>query len=101
MSKYLSEEFIAKILDAHMLDSNGAEHYAYNTLKREIMIAPGSDVVEVQRGHWKLHNVEGSDLFGNPILHTWACNCSVCGRDGREETPYCPWCGAEMSQEEV
>lgn len=95
MNEYLSKEFIAKVLDAHMLDSNGAEHYAYSTLKREFMAAPGADVEEVQRGHWKLHNVEG-EFFVVPTLINCACNCSVCGRDGREETPYCPWCGAEM-----
>lgn len=96
MSEYLSKEFIEKILDAHMIDSNGAEHYAYSTLKRELMVAPGTDVVEIKHGRWKLHNVAGFDFFGAPVLHTLACDCSVCGRDGGEETPYCPWCGAEM-----
>lgn len=49
----------------------------------------------VKRGYWKLHNVEG-EFFGIKTLVPWACNCSICGRDGGEETPYCPWCGAEM-----
>ena len=95
MDEYLNKNFIEKILKAHLEDSRGAENYAYNIIKRELMSAPGADVTLVKHGHWKLHNVEG-EFFGKPTLVTWACNCSVCGRDGGEETPYCPWCGAEM-----
>lgn len=47
MDEYLSKEFIEKLLDAHLADSNGAEHYAYNIIKRELMAAPGADVAEV------------------------------------------------------
>ena len=49
MNEYLSKEFIEKILNAHMLDSNGAEHYAYSTLKRELMVAPGTSI---KTGKW-------------------------------------------------
>ena len=71
MNEYLSKEFIEKILDAHMLDSNGAEHYAYSTLKHEFMAAPGADVVEAKHGRWiPVHH--NGDLTGG--------KCSVCGK---------------------
>lgn len=25
--------------------------------------------------------------------------CSICGRDGLEELPYCPWCGSIMDED--
>lgn len=92
MNEYLSKEFIEKILDAHMLDSNGAEHYAYNTLKRELMVAPGSDVAEVKRSRWYLAD-DGDGLV-----------CGKCGQDfcniylEVERFKYCPNCGAYMRE---
>ena len=66
---------------------------------RVILEAPTVDAVEVVHGQWVKHTVAGEDFFGSPVLHTWACNCSVCGLDGRNETPYCPNCGAKMDFE--
>lgn len=39
MNEYLSKEYIAKVLDSHLADSRGAEHYAYDIIKRELMDA--------------------------------------------------------------
>lgn len=92
MSKYLSEEFIEKILDAHLEDSRGAEYYAYNTLKRELMVAPRSDVAEVKRGRWYLAD------DGDGVV------CSECGEDfcniylEVDRFKYCPNCGAYMRE---
>lgn len=92
MNEYLSKEFIARVLDAHMLDSNGAEHYAYSTLKRELMVAPGSDVAEVKRGRWYLAD-DGDGLV-----------CGECGEDfcvllnEVMRFKYCPNCGAYMRE---
>lgn len=92
MNEYLSKEFIEKILDAHMLDSNGAEHYAYNTLKREFMVAPGSDVAEVKHGRWYLAD------DGDGVV------CDECGTDfcvllnEVMRFRYCPNCGAYMRE---
>lgn len=89
MSKYLSEEFIIKLLDAHLEDSRGAEHYAYNTLKRELMIAPGSDV---KHGRWYLAD-DGDGAV-----------CSECGTDFCAllnevmRFKYCPNCGSYMRE---
>jgi hypothetical protein len=94
MNEYLSKDFIAKILDAHLEDSRGAEHYAYNTLKRELMVAPESDVVEVKYGHW----IE--DYVYDPDPHDRIrYKCSKCDLilDGVAQCfTYCPNCGARM-----
>lgn len=91
MTEYLSKEFIAKLLDAHMTDSNGAEHYAYSTLKREFMVAPGSDVVEVKRGHWE------NNEYG---YHCSVCKCDSLydGFNHPVKASYCSNCGAKMDQ---
>lgn len=92
MSKYLSEEFIIKLLDAHLEDSRGAEHYAYDTLKRELMVAPGSDVKPVNRGRWYLAD------DGDGVV------CDECGADFCAllhevmRFKYCPNCGAYMRE---
>ena len=89
MNKYLSEEFIIKLLDAHLEDSRGAEHYAYNTLKREIISAPGT---EIKHGRWYLAD------DGDGVV------CSECGEDfcniylEVERFKYCPNCGAYMRE---
>ena len=50
------------------------------------------------KGQWAKHVVDGEDMFGNPTEIVFACNCSVCGLDGRTETNYCPNCGAKMKE---
>lgn len=89
MNEYLSKDFIAKILDAHLEDSRGAEHYAYNTFKRELMVAPGFDV---KHGRWYLAD-DGDGAV-----------CSECGTDFCAllnevmRFKYCPNCGAYMRE---
>lgn len=94
MSKYLSKDFIEKILDAHMLDSNGAEHYAYSTLKREFMVAPGADVVEVKYAEWIMVIDDFDDGLGNRELpHCTNCHRGVYRHDAGS---WCPFCGSAM-----
>jgi hypothetical protein len=92
MNEYLSKDFIEKILDAHLEDSRGAEHYAYDIIKRELMAAPGADVKPVKRGKWI------SFLDGDHIMPERYYRCSCCGRVESRERPYCH-CGANMSKE--
>lgn len=90
MKEYLSKEFIKELLDAHLSDSNGAEHYAYSILKRELMAAPGSNVVEVKHGYWietYIYSLDPHDRI--------RYKCSVCGRIEEYSEPYCN-CGARM-----
>lgn len=90
MNEYLSKDFIAKLLDAHMTDSNGAEHYAYSTLKRELMVAPGTDVVEVKHGRWIEEYVYAASPYDRLRY-----KCSLCGRTEEDKEDYCH-CGAKM-----
>lgn len=97
MKEYLSKEYIAKLLDAHLVDSNGAEHYAYDIIKRELMVAPGADVAPVKHGHWFL-----LDECANAGVY-----CSVCTKKVYKEhyanqklkSKFCPNCGAIMDGE--
>lgn len=51
------------------------------------------------KGRWKKYVAVGEDMFGNKTEVTFACNCSVCGFDGRTDTNFCPNCGADMREE--
>lgn len=99
MNKHLSEEDIVKLLDAHLKDSNGAEHYAYETIKREMMDVPGVviapwdfEIIEFKHGRWYLAD-DGDGLV-----------CSECGEDfcniylEVDRFKYCPNCGAYMRE---
>lgn len=92
MDEYLSKSFIEKILNARLEDSNGAEYYAYNTLKRKFMAAPGSNVTEIKRGRWYLAD------DGDGVV------CDECGTDfcvllnEVMRFRYCPNCGAYMRE---
>jgi hypothetical protein len=92
MNEYLSKEFMEKILDAHLEDSRGAEHYAYDVVKRELMAAPGADVVEVKHSRWYLAD------DGDGVV------CDECGTDfcvllnEVMRFKYCPNCGAYMRE---
>lgn len=51
---------------------------------------PAADAEEVKHGQW---------IFD---ARTIVPRCSVCGEDAIAETvsPYCPWCGAKMEEDE-
>ena len=90
MNEYLSKDFIEKILDAHLEDSRGAEHYAYDIVKRELMAAPGTSI---KHGKWVWKD------FGdhNGFLTLCCSEClETCG--ARENANYCPNCGAYMRE---
>ena len=104
MNEYLSKEYIIKLLDAHLVDSSGAEHYAYDIIKREIMAAPGT-----KRGHW----IYWGGWCGNHDKRIDDAVCSECGYEHRtvryEKGDYhnfvpfkladkCPGCGAVMDK---
>ena len=91
-----------RLVDANVLIRDlTAMKSVYDAIALDGMIkalneAPTVDAMEVVHGRWGRHNVDGTDMFGEPTEIVFACNCSVCGRDGRSETPYCPNCGAKM-----
>ena len=63
----------------------------------EINKFPAADVAPVVHGKWSKMTTTGTDMFGEPTEVIIACNCSVCGLDGMEETDFCPHCGAIMN----
>lgn len=94
MDEYLSKSFIENILDAHLEDSRGAENYAYNIIKRELMSAPGVDVAEVKHGHWIEKYVYDSDPHDRIRYKCSECDLIL---DGVAQCfTYCPNCGTKM-----
>lgn len=106
MKEYLSKEFIIKLLDAHLEDSRGAENYAYNIIKREIVASPG---VSIKHGHW----IYWDGWCGNHDRRIDDAVCSECGYkhptvryengDYHNFVPFkladkCPVCGAVMDK---
>ena len=76
--------------------SSGIEHRCERDFLDLICSAETEDAVKVVHGRWRKLTTDGYDFFGKQTIVTLACNCSVCGLDGREETNYCPNCGAKM-----
>lgn len=85
MNEYLSKEYIIKLLDAHLKDSSGAEHYAYDIIKREIVATPS-----VKHGKWIWKDFEGDGFC------TLCCSECLDIDGAREDANYCSNCGADM-----
>ena len=102
MAEYIEREELMKfpIRRNHYDKEHGNEYFicGIETVLEYAENLPAADVAPVVHGRWEKHTVAGEDFFGNPVLKIWACNCSVCGMDGREETPYCPNCGSKMDE---
>jgi hypothetical protein len=94
MNEYLSKEYIAKLLNTHLTDSRGAEHYAYDVVRRELMSAPG--VVKIDAPTKKPLEVDKYD-FGCPCCNE---NLGLQKEDIYifEMTPpnYCSNCGQKL-----
>ena len=91
MKEYISIDYLYSILTPRLLDSNGAEHYAYDCLKQEIDYAPDSEIVHFEHGQW----LEYTNRDGT-------VQCSHCGlilESIAECFKYCPNCGAMMREE--
>ena len=102
MAEYIEREAVIN----HLRECDGTPHEiaytypVYKDLEQFVESLPAADVAPVARGRWVKHSVDGTDMFGEPTEIVFACNCSVCGLDGRSETPYCPNCGAKMEESE-
>lgn len=51
-----------------------------------------NDVVEVRHGEWKINRIYGNNLIEN-------FRCSSCKVVNRQDSNYCPNCGAKMDGE--
>ena len=74
MKEYISKKYINNLLNSYLVDSRGAEHFAYNVIKLEINGAPDSEII-------------------------YMYECSHCGSMTSEEHQYCPYCGKPMEEE--
>jgi hypothetical protein len=50
MKEYISKEAVINILDEYLKDSRGAEHFAYNAIKMEILAMPSIVIKEDSNG---------------------------------------------------
>lgn len=50
MKEYISLEYIINVLDDYIKNSRGAEHFAYNVIKMEVLAAPGIIIEENDDG---------------------------------------------------
>ena len=93
MKEYISKDYLYSILLPRLADSRGAEHYAYDCIRKEIDYAPDTEIVHFGQGHWYPADDGDGDV------------CSACGEDFCNiylETyrfKHCPNCGAIMSWE--
>ena len=61
-------------------------------LVSDIKLAPTADVEEVKHGEWILHDY--AEVIEYCVIPNY--ECSVCGIWKREDSDYCPFCGAKM-----
>lgn len=69
----------------------------WNDAERKITELPAVDAVEVVHGRWITKQRHEHYPSGKPY---GADYCSVCGKRGSIEYPYCPNCGAKMDGRE-
>ena len=110
MTVYIKrEDAIDTVLDVYYntpdIDLSGER------LEAAILNIPAADVAAVQHGRWTF----GKDLpdsFGSMNKNKYHLYCSECRHqafnksadndcDFDEDTPFCPWCGSKMVEEEV
>ena len=48
--EYINLEYIINVLDEYIRESRGAEHFAYNVIKQEVLAAPGIVIEEKDDG---------------------------------------------------
>lgn len=90
MTEYIDKEAMLKQLARREAIMVGDKSVSIGAVRTFIMNRPVADVEEVRYGHW---------VFD---ARTIIPRCAVCGEDAIAETvsPYCPWCGAKMEEDE-
>lgn len=104
MNEYLSKEYIAQLIDAHLENSRGAEHYAYDIIKSELMAA--HDIV--------IEPLDFETMYAkHPFeIDEYSFCCPSCEKElgltrqdiyfWRMDTPnYCSHCGQQLDWSKV
>lgn len=121
MSDHISREALIGKVEKHYcapckgqggdLDGDWCRSCVINSVLEKIRGIPAADVAEVRRGRWEF----GKDLpdsFGSINKNKYHLYCLECRNqafnkstdndcDFDMDTPFCPWCGAKMAEEEV
>lgn len=98
MKEYISIDYLYSILTPRLLDSRGAEHYAYDCIKQEIDYAPKSEIVHFAQAKWEYPS--WAPHGGSYIMRRCTnCDYSPDCDDSSPYTKYCPECGAMMREE--
>ena len=82
---------IKDITESKMVRLVDLSEDSINNIAEAVVRKIAVDAEPVRHGHWKK-------------TITWWIYCSVCGSEPPSEcnipTPYCPWCGAKMDENE-
>lgn len=104
MTEYISKNYLYSILAPRLVDSRGAEHYAYDVIKQEIDYAPTSEIVHFGTASWiPVEAPTGNEAFGFKEMMVELFECSECGGyiDVSEgHFKFCPYCGKIMIEVE-
>lgn len=104
MKEYVSKEYINNLLEHHLDDWHGPEHFACSVIQDELQDAPIADVTEVKHGFWIPVNTQ----HGNETDGHWTerkLQCSICNYEHRDvfipqhKPLYCENCGSKMDKE--
>lgn len=61
-----------------------------------IDLQPTVEAEPIKHGRWKNVHISLVDPDGVARYGRWGCQCSICGTETADITPYCPNCGARM-----
>lgn len=97
MSDLISRSALEKSIRAYadQVHFRGETELANGILKSLAMVenAVAQDAQPVVHAYWLGAEYDGY-ADGYPVYHLW--ECSNCGEESREESAYCPECGAKM-----
>lgn len=72
MKEYISKEHIINILDQYICESRGAEHFAYNTIKMEVLAMSDDDIV--------VRFAECAECGSEVYIEDFPMYCLYCGK---------------------
>ena len=93
--EYIEREALLNMRFSRGFNNDGVLLVPFGEVTKAIRLAPAADVVEVRHGGWASVLVQkarrGYDNYYVPRER-----CSLCNAIEREQTNYCPCCGAKM-----
>ena len=84
-----AEALYKKVLESHVTNIDGYSYINHNRVLKMIDNEPTVEAKPVVHAHWLKRDID----------HTWN-RCSACGDNSHYPSSYCPYCGAQMDEEE-